>query len=393
MSLSVEGRRCPAERRRWCRWLWSALPHVSLISSLVVYGCIGALVFLHVESHGTFNATDGQYHDFLVRLVDLARPDNCSEECVIEKVDAHITAEFKSIWLQRPHRWNFFGSLFFCCTVFTTVGYGEMFPVTLPGKLFCIVYAMVGIPLMLLVITDVGDILAILLSKAYLHLHKLYKTSVSCCSFRRARKKRVEELIVHDRTYTFNKDVLIQQPADTNQIVYRQQLQNIFNHNKVQENLNKGLLQRSHSSPELYHMPLHKNTNRWGYPEIGEELDKLDVPMTVILLVVFAYILLMGLILPLWETGISHFDAFYFCFITLTTIGFGDIVPQHPKFFMLTSLFIISGMAIMSMAFKLSQSRIVSGYRKCMHCVSGGKMKKYDVSEHERVVNVISSIK
>ncbi|CAL8361887.1 unnamed protein product [Boreogadus saida] len=60
------------------------------------------------------------------------------------------------------------------------------------------------------------------------------------------------------------------------------------------------------------------------------------------------------------------FDPYYFCFITLTTIGFGDIVPKHPKYFMITSLFIIVGMAIMSMAFKLGQTRIVSFYHTCI---------------------------
>uniref|UniRef100_A0A8C9V795 Potassium channel domain-containing protein n=1 Tax=Scleropages formosus TaxID=113540 RepID=A0A8C9V795_SCLFO len=374
------GRRATTERRRrCCRSLWTVLPHVSLIASLVVYGCFGALVFSHVENQGTFNITDGEYGEFLLHLVDVVR--------VRTGEATHSPA--RQLLALSPALWNFFSSLFFCCTVFTTVGYGEMFPVTLPGKLFCIVYAMVGIPLMLLVITDVGDILAILLSKAYIRLHKLYKTSVSCWSFRRDRGKQVEEAMVHDRTYTFKKDVLIRKPMDISQVLHQQasirsksnQLQNatIFNHIIARENLGQGLLQPSRSCPELHQMPLNKDTSLWNYPEIGEELDKLDVPMTVILLVVFAYILLMGLILPLWEDSITHFDAFYFCFITLTTIGFGDIVPQHPKFFMLTSLFIISGMAIMSMAFKLSQSRIVSGYRKCISdsCMFCNALCKY----------------
>uniref|UniRef100_A0A8C9SUJ6 Potassium channel domain-containing protein n=1 Tax=Scleropages formosus TaxID=113540 RepID=A0A8C9SUJ6_SCLFO len=118
------GRRATTERRRrCCRSLWTVLPHVSLIASLVVYGCFGALVFSHVENQGTFNITDGEYGEFLLHLVDVVRvrTDNCSDECLM-MVDAHITAKFKSIWLQRPQRWNFFSSLFFCCTVFTTVG-------------------------------------------------------------------------------------------------------------------------------------------------------------------------------------------------------------------------------------------------------------------------------
>lgn len=34
-------------------------------------------------------------------------------------------------------------------------------------------------------------------------------------------------------------------------------------------------------------------------------------------------------LLILWEDDWSFFDGFYFCFITMTTIGFGDLVPSE----------------------------------------------------------------
>ena len=42
-----------------------------------------------------------------------------------------------------------------------------MYPVTRLGKFLCMLYALFGIPLMFLVLTDIGDILATILSRAY----------------------------------------------------------------------------------------------------------------------------------------------------------------------------------------------------------------------------------
>ncbi|XP_038051424.1 two pore potassium channel protein sup-9-like [Patiria miniata] len=60
-----------------------------------------------------------------------------------------------------PHKagvqWKFTGSFYFCMTVITTIGYGHSAPLTPGGKIFCILYALVGIPLNLVMFQSVGE--------------------------------------------------------------------------------------------------------------------------------------------------------------------------------------------------------------------------------------------
>ncbi|XP_018417609.1 PREDICTED: potassium channel subfamily K member 16-like [Nanorana parkeri] len=52
--------------------------------------------------------------------------------------------------------WDFGSALFFAGTVVTTIGYGTIAPRTVGGQMFCMAYALFGIPLNVIVLSHVG---------------------------------------------------------------------------------------------------------------------------------------------------------------------------------------------------------------------------------------------
>lgn len=60
-----------------------------------------------------------------------------------------------------PHRagqqWKFTGAFYYATTVLTTIGYGHSTPSTIAGKLFTMCYAMIGIPLGLVMFQSIGE--------------------------------------------------------------------------------------------------------------------------------------------------------------------------------------------------------------------------------------------
>lgn len=100
-----------------------------------------------------------------------------------------------------------------------------------------------------------------------------------------------------------------------------------------------------------------------------DEPANVQFKTTIIVFVIMALLLLTLAAFAHAYEGWTFFEGFYFAFITLSTIGFGDFVPLHPAdtskhsglhtilFTVLTFVYITIGLAIVSSAL-LSISRL-----------------------------------
>lgn len=172
-------------------------------------------------------------------------------------------------------QWKFAGAFYFALTVITTIGYGHSTPQTDGGKIFCMIYALVGIPLCIVMFQSVGE-----------------------------------------RLNTF----------------------------------------------VTFLMKQGKKCLR---------MKKTEVSQTNLILVTMN---LSGIVLTAGAAAFVHFegwtyiDSLYYCFITLTTIGFGDFVAlqrnnsleREPHYVAFSLIFILFGLTVISAAMNLLVLRFLT---------------------------------
>uniref|UniRef100_A0A4W4F3X7 Potassium channel domain-containing protein n=1 Tax=Electrophorus electricus TaxID=8005 RepID=A0A4W4F3X7_ELEEL len=75
--------------------------------------------------------------------------------------------------------WDLGSAFFFAGTVITTIGYGNIAPSTEGGKIFCILYAIFGIPLFGFLLAGIGDQLGTIFVKSILKVEQVFKVKIS----------------------------------------------------------------------------------------------------------------------------------------------------------------------------------------------------------------------
>nr|XP_004471612.2 potassium channel subfamily K member 18 [Dasypus novemcinctus] len=359
--------------------LGKLLPHLCFLSSLVTYALAGAALFSAIEGGQDLRAEQQEFEEFLANLCSILKCNGTVEDVEKQSVREQLK-KVKAHWLNRPTDWSFLSSLFFCCTVFTTVGYGHIYPVTRLGKYLCMLYALFGIPLMFLVLTDTGDLLATVLSKSYRRFRKLLSLSPRLSTWcpRLPRKRTPDVKPVDEAVPRITIDA--EEPPSPKPgrcPAAQSRNEELFERLLAQDRQNTLKppgpgLERSSSCPQLVRGQLSYSIIS-NLDEVGRGVETLDVPLPIIVLIVFAYISCAAAVLPCWEKHLDFENAFYFCFVTLTTIGFGDTILEHPNFFMFFSIYIIVGMEIVFIAFKLVQNRLIHTYKNLMLFFAKGK--------------------
>uniref|UniRef100_A0AC35ETH5 Potassium channel domain-containing protein n=1 Tax=Panagrolaimus sp. PS1159 TaxID=55785 RepID=A0AC35ETH5_9BILA len=67
--------------------------------------------------------------------------------------------------------WSFTSGIFYSMTLFTTIGYGTIACGTILGQAFTVAYSIIGIPLMLVVLGDVGNLLLRFVTVTYVFFY------------------------------------------------------------------------------------------------------------------------------------------------------------------------------------------------------------------------------
>lgn len=197
------------------------------------------------EWHKNHSCIDSQELDEFIELVVSAS----SNGIVWPEKSANFT-----------QNWTFGGeTLFFVFTLLATIGYGNAAPLTLEGRLFCIFYVIVGVPLTMIILTIITE--------------------------------RIEFKLTNRSTLTDNSRQL------------------------------KSFSYKSYASIGNRQM-----TNASCVHTRGAMNVYLETILIGLFWLLVVYVI-PSLVFSTTTENWSLLDSVYFCFVSVTTIGFGDIVP------------------------------------------------------------------
>ncbi|CAI2350495.1 unnamed protein product [Caenorhabditis sp. 36 PRJEB53466] len=224
-------------------------------------------------------------------------------------------------------KWSIGNSVIFAFTVITTIGYGHVAPETFEGRLFLILYGLVGVPFTLLTIADLGMFLNKFLKYLLISAHRFSRFLKNLWHGMRKKPRKTSSESARSEVWSTGKEM-----KEMSMRTAREPEQE----DEIQE-MEKG--EKEGEEEE------HEEQNE--EPRKTEESIALGITFT-------CYLLAGAKILSVYEPEMDFFKALYFNFVTLTTIGLGDFVPKSFDYLLVTLIYIGIGLALTTMAIEIA---------------------------------------
>ncbi|CAD5221749.1 unnamed protein product [Bursaphelenchus xylophilus] len=320
------------------------LPHVILVSVLIGYLCLGAWILMLLETRTELMARSRK----LVKVTNLMTNFTSDSWQIINDAQTGVRAVHHSEWEQifkeymlrisetvddrRPirkelrdpsnldnmhNKWTFPTSLLYVLTVLTTCGYGEVSVDTDVGKVFSVVFALVGIPLMFITAADIGKFLS----------ETLLKFVKNWTLFCRKLKDYFMKTFF-PRKYVRRKS--LQCSADQIEAL------NVLGLDGAEETL-------------------------W-------------FPIGAYVSCICLYCSMGSAMFINWERSWSFIHAFHFGFNLIVTVGLGDIVVVNYVFLSLIVAFVIVGLSVVTMCVDLASTHLKAYFTRIHYF---GRAKKF----------------
>uniref|UniRef100_F7D3F6 2P domain potassium channel Talk-1 n=1 Tax=Equus caballus TaxID=9796 RepID=F7D3F6_HORSE len=128
-----------------------------LLLAYICYLLLGATIFQALEKQAETQSRDQLQFEKLRFLENYTCLDQRALEQFVQVImEAWVKGVNPKGNSTNPSNWDFSSSLFFAGTVVTTIGYGNLAPSTEAGQVFCVFYALVGIPLNVVFLNHLG---------------------------------------------------------------------------------------------------------------------------------------------------------------------------------------------------------------------------------------------